>query len=184
MNHFLHKKIGTVIDNALKGYSQIKVIKDPACSTDEHGPDRQHIPLFVSKDNKLSTRYCCVDLLILQDDKIRIIVEIEESDIKPTQICGKFLTSALSKNYIHDKEDGRKEMGELVAFIQVIDISKLKDRSVKKEQVLELEKSINQILPLKGRPVDEYKLFVGTANSEFEEMLEFIKNDWLKIISK
>ncbi|HIJ87328.1 MAG TPA: hypothetical protein HPP97_06520 [Desulfuromonadales bacterium] len=175
MNHSLHKKIGAVIDNALKGHIQIRVIKDPACCTDSH--DKQHIPLFVSEVKNRSTRYCCVDLLILQDDKIRIIIEIEESDIKPTQICGKFLTSALSEYYIHDKDDGSKEMGKSVTFIQVLDTSKLKDRSVKEEQFLELEKSINKILPLKGRPICQYKLFVGKEKSEFNEMLIFIKKE-------
>jgi len=174
MNHPLHRKIGTIIDNALNGGKEIKVIKDPACCTDSHG--KQHIPLFGSDVKSRSTRYCCVDLLILQEDKIRIIVEIEESDIKPTQICGKFLTSALSKNYIHKKDNGSKEMSESVAFIQVVDTSRLKDGSKKIKQILQLKESISQILPLKGRPVNKYELYFGTEKSDFEDMLGFIKS--------
>ena len=177
INHPLHQKIGSIIDNALKGNTGIKVIKDPACCTDGHGPDRQHIPLFVSKDKRRSTRYCCVDLLILKNDKIRVIVEIEESDIKPTQICGKFLTSALSNYYIHKKDGGSKDMGESVAFIQVLDSSKLKGLNAKLDQFLLLKKSINQILSLIGRPVNKYELFYGTEESEFEKMLDFITDE-------
>jgi len=47
-------------------------------------------------------KFCNVDMLILKGGKIRAIMEIEESDIKPVQICRKFLVSALSKYFIHD----------------------------------------------------------------------------------
>ncbi len=65
-----------------------------------------------------ATEYCNVDLLLFKDDKIKAIVEIEESNVKPTQISGKLLTSALSKFYIHES-NGDKPVGmaENVLFI-------------------------------------------------------------------
>ena len=66
-------------------------------------------------------------LLVLKGNKVRLIVEIEESDVKPTQVCGKFLCSALSRYYIHEAEGNTPvEMSANVAFIQVVDTSGLK----------------------------------------------------------
>jgi hypothetical protein len=173
MSHHLHQRIGKLIGDALKDNAQaLKIIKDPACYDDN--VDKQHIPLFHSEDKSRATRYCCVDLLILQDDKIRIIVEIEESDIKPTQVCGKFLTSALSNYYIHEKDGGPKKMADSVAFIQVLDSSKLEDRTAKVKQFNHLEKSIQQIVPLKGSRINRYKLFTGTEK-DLSDMIDFIK---------
>ena len=176
MNHHLHQRIGKLIGDALRDNVQaLKIVKDKACCADSI--DKQYIPLFRSEVKKRATRYCCVDLLILQDDKIRIIVEIEESDIKPTQVCGKFLTSALSNYYIHENDGEPKEMAESVAFIQVLDSSKLKDRSVKLEQFDLLEKSIQNILPLNNRRIKRYKLFTGTKDDRFDGMIDFIKDE-------
>jgi hypothetical protein len=176
MNHHLHERIGKLLGDALKDSAQaLKIIKDPACCADSI--DKQHIPLFLSEDKSRATRFCCVDLLILQDDKIRIIVEIEESDIKPTQVCGKFIASALSNYYIHKKEGKPKEMAESVAFIQVLDSSKLKDRTAKLGQFRLLEESIQQVLPLKGRRFNRYKLFAGKSDDSFAEMIKFIKDE-------
>ncbi len=73
-------------------------------------------------------------MLILRNDKVKGIIEIEESNVKPTQICGKFLTSTLSKYYIHESDGNRVvEMVDSVNFIQVVDTSKL--RRVKNSQI-------------------------------------------------
>jgi hypothetical protein len=46
--------------------------------------------------------------------------------VKPTQICGKLLTSALSRFYIHESHGERPvEMAENVLFIQIVDMSRL-----------------------------------------------------------
>ena len=42
------------------------------------------------------TEYCYVDLLVLKKSKINMTVEIEKSDVKPTQTYVKFLTSTLA----------------------------------------------------------------------------------------
>ncbi len=172
MSHPLHEKIADLIEKALKDFPDLKIIKDPACCSEKQ--NKQHIPLFRSDKKTRETRYCCVDLLILQGDKVRIIVEIEESNIKPTQVLGKFLTAALSNYYIHEKDGDPKEMADSVAFIQVLDSSKLKYGSVKLEQFRNLEKSIQQIIPLKDSRINCYKLFTGNS---FDDMIDFIKTE-------
>jgi hypothetical protein len=81
-------------------------------------------------------------MLVLKEGKIKMIVEIEESNVKPTQVCGKFLTSALSKYYIHETQNNQPiEMDEKVTFIQILDTSRLvrgKTKKLKQWKQLEL----------------------------------------------
>jgi hypothetical protein len=151
--HSIHEKIGDIIQKALP--PDHILLRDEACGGE------QRLPLFYIPKKSRGTEYCDVDLLVLKDDKIRIIVEIEESNVKPTQICGKFLTSAMSNYYIHDSKNNEPiEMSDSVTFIQIVDTSKLvKDKTSKFDQWKALEESINKILPLKNNSkITSYKL--------------------------
>ena len=77
--HPLHFAIAEQIERNL--HSNCLLIKDTACG------GFQHIPLFNSRRKSRKTQYGKVDLLILKDEKIKVIVEIEEPNKKPTQIC-------------------------------------------------------------------------------------------------
>ncbi len=176
MKHPLHEKIGSLIDTNLQDYPDLKIVKDPACCHGD-GTDRQHIPLFRTDQKSRHARYCCVDMLILQKGKIRGIIEIEEADIKPTQVCGKFLTSALSNFYIHEKADGIVGMADSVFFLQVLDSKKLKGGSVKRKQFISMEKAIQEIVPLKGSRIVHYKLFTGKQDDSFDDLIDFIKKE-------
>ncbi len=174
--HPLHRIVGQCISSYR--FPSCKIIKDSACG------GQQNIPLFCSKDKSNRTEYCNVDLLILKDSKIRVIIEIEETDIKPTQICGKFLTSALSSYFIHEcKNNVPVGMGDSVFFIQVLNTSRLKEGTVKPDQWRNLEKSIRKILPIEGSRIRKYKLLYGNV-SEFKgrhrnkgtELITYIKS--------
>ena len=164
--HSMHEAIGDIFKNALPpNYS---LIRDKACG------GNQRIPLFYIAKKSRGTEYCNVDLLILKENKIRIVVEIEESNVKPTQICGKFLTSALADCYIHNSKSNEPiEMDESVTFIQIVDASKLvKDRTSKFKQWKTLEESINRIIPLKNSKITKYRLF---RTDELDKLTSFIK---------
>ena len=162
--HELHVSIGELIEDSLG--ERAKIVRDQACG------GNQQIPLFCSDDKSRSTEYCNVDLLVIQDGKIRVIVEIEESDVNPTQICGKFLTSALARYYIHETEDNVPiGMHDSVSFIQVVDTSNLKSLSAKPYQWKNLESSIENILPIKDSNIKEYSLF---TNLELSELVNHI----------
>lgn len=158
----LHYLIGGLFENNLS--SSYKLVKDAACG------GNQHIPLFCSKEKSNATSYCNVDLLVIKDGTIRIIVEIEESNVKLNQVCGKFLTSALAQYYIHESEnDIPIEMHDSVIFIQILDTSNLKeDETSKFKQWGNLEKSIKAILPIKGSKIRKYRIFHGDK-SYFEK---------------
>ena len=173
MEHRLHKIIGGCINR--NEFPNCKIIKDPACG------GQQNVPLFCSKDKSNETEYCNVDLLMIKDNKIRVIIEIEETDVKPTQICGKFLTSALSTYYIHNSENNTPiGMSNSVLFIQILNTFKLKEKTSKIKQWKNLEKSIKNLLPI-GK-IRNYKLLYGTI-SDFEnrkgnkcaELITYIK---------
>jgi len=163
--HELHVSIGDLIENSLGERAQL--VRDQACG------GNQQIPLFCSDEKSNKTKYCNVDLLVIQDGKIRVIVEIEESDVKPTQICGKFLTSALARYYTHETE-GNVPIGmhDSVTFIQVVDTSDLKAQSMKLYQWKNLESSIINILPIKDSNIKEYRLF---TDRELNELVDYIR---------
>ena len=175
MAHPLHKSVGKCIDS--HKFPNCKIIKDRACG------GKQNIPLFCSKRKSNETEYCNVDLLILKDNEIRVIIEIEEANTTPIQICGKFFTSALSSYFIHESENNIPiKMGDSVSFIQILDKSQLKVPSAKPEQGENLEKSITKILPIQGSKIRKYKLlygntpdFRGRDSSKCAELISYIK---------
>lgn len=170
MSHPLHRAIGKALDAArLDG---CEIVKDPACGGD------QNVPLFVSKSKSHATEYCNVDILVLKGGRIRVIVEIEETNILPTQICGKFLTSALTSCYLHAKH-GNSEvcMGESVLFVQVVDSSKLKQGKTSKLRQFEyIMDSIRAILPLKNSTITGYHLFHVAGANDTARVQEIVRD--------
>lgn len=155
MSHQLHKTIGKIIKANFS--EKFSVILDQACG------GKQNIPLFTSKKKSRITEICDVDILILKNGKIKVIFEIEESGVGPTQVCGKFLTSALSSYYI-DKEDSKFPMDNSVLFVQILDTSKLnEDKTSKTKQWENLEKSIQNVIPIKKSKIKRYKNFYGNV---------------------
>lgn len=163
VRHPLHVAVGTLVADA--DLSECAVVRDLACG------GNQSIPLFCDRKKSNSTEYCDVDIIILKEKTARVIIEIEEANVTPVQVCGKFLASALSSYFIHQKW-GSLEMGDPVLFIQILDASKLKpDRTSKMVQWNRVEQSIRDIIPIKGSRIHDYRLFQGTiedftANSE------------------
>jgi hypothetical protein len=159
MDHPFHRQIGDLINNTV--FSDYKIIKDPACGGE------QYIPLFCSEERSRKTEYCNVDLLIIVDNKIKVIIEIEEANIKPTQICGKFLTSALSKYFIHESENNNLvRMADSVLFVQIVNTVKLKiDKTAKIEQWEHIKKSIQSIIPFKESSISQYEIFYGNKSN-------------------
>lgn len=162
--HPLHKEIADQLESIFPPHS---LVKDEACGGD------QHIPLFYDKEKSRVTEFCNVDMLVLKENRVRAIIEIEESNVKPTQICGKLLTSALARYYIHEnKENEPFEMCDNVTFIQIVDSSKLKKNSAKPKQWKTLERSIQNILPLRNSRITSYMLI---AKDELGELAPLLK---------
>lgn len=150
MSHPLHRAVADVCRRQLK--SDFELILDVACGGD------QRVPLFVGPTQARETEMCCVDLLVLQDNRVRAIVEIEESGFEPTKTCGKFFQAVLANHYIHDDNSPRVvPYADKVLFIQVLDSSKFPASGSSKEaQAEQIEERIRSLLPL-GR-ITDYRL--------------------------
>lgn len=152
MPHRLHEVVGQLLATGVP--PGCTLVKEPACQGD------QRVPLFCSDEKATATRICNVDSLVLCGGKIRLIVEIEESNVKPTQIAGKFLTSALASHSIHSRHGGEAiPKGDRVASLQFLDTSKLPSVTGKQRQWGIIGAGIRSFLPLGG--ITEYKLFCG-----------------------
>jgi hypothetical protein len=166
MIHILHEKIGREISSKIDG-----VLLDSACG------GSHVLPLFKSTAKSNKTEFCDVDILILKDNEVKVIIEIEEANIKPTQICGKYLTSALSRYYIY--EDKVIPMAKDVLFIQVLDTVKLKPTSSKIAQWKNIEEEIIKIIPIKGSAITRYRLFGLNVKDSMDSAIDEIKA-WIK----
>lgn len=157
--HELHLAVGNLVAKEIKG-KDTEVVRDTACG------GSQQIPLFLEEKERGNV-ITNVDLMILKDNKIKVIVEIEESNLTPLHICGKFLAPLLGNKYIHStKEDKEIEMDNVVMFIQILDKSKLPKNSKKEEQGKKIEEAINKFIEQdKKLPIKEYKLIYGAVNS-------------------
>lgn len=166
----IHKKVGRLFQEFVSKYPNLLLLQDPACE------GKQHIPLFCSSVKNKENEFCNVDIMVIKNDKIRLIVEIEDSNVKPTQVCGKFLTSALAKYFIHNSKDNKPiEMDENVTFIQILDTSKLvKEKTKKIKQWKQLETSINNVLPLKNSRITTYRIL---TTDELERLDSIIREN-------
>lgn len=159
-SHSLHKKIGNRFQYI--DFPNCNIVKSSECG------GAQKIPLFCSKVTKKNTKYCEVDLLFIKNNKIKVILEIEESSIMPIKIFGKFLASTLSSIYFY--ENSSHEMDNSVVFIQIVG-TKIKDKSSKREQVTNIKNSIQKIIPVQGSKIERYELIFEYLSDFDEEKL-------------
>jgi hypothetical protein len=148
-NHPFHELIGKLIES---NFSKNNIISND-CGR------KGKVSLYCKKGKRRATNYCDVDLLILKGNKIKIIVEIEESDIRPIHIFGKFLACALSSHY------RSYEMDSSVTFIQILKLKENGSKSNKSKQFDNIKESV-QGIP-KFSKIKSYEIFYGDK-SEFE----------------
>jgi hypothetical protein len=166
-SHTLHSKVGDILRNQIKNEADgISVFCDSDCGGD------QYVSLFINeKDRK--NRMCLVDAMIAKDNKVKVIIEVEESDNTPVRIFGKYLASAFSKYYIRGKD--KKDIDDKsVLFIQII-VPKGNQNNSKKEQAELIEAA------LRDNPVGcikEYNLFCvedkNIPNSFVQKIKDFL----------
>jgi len=168
MKYPLHIKIAQYIENQLSDLfkDNVRLIKDQACG------GKQQIPLFLNEHKSRQTELCNVDLAIIKDDQVEVLIEID-TKIIPTQICGKFLTSALSFFYIHRTEPKPIPLSENVMFIQILDSEFRglieKDKTAKIKQGEHIEKAIQKLVENMNLKSMDYRLFWASENN-FENL--------------
>jgi hypothetical protein len=141
-----------------------------ARACDEKG---RHVSLYNGATGT-PQRYADVDILIATDAGASVIIEIEESNVKPVQIFGKFFASAFSNCYL---VKGRHKKGYLpiakpALFIQVLKSSKpKKGKSKKPEQWKRVDESIQSVLKTLFKGKWQYHLFTGVGSGPNEKGL-------------
>lgn len=169
-NHPFHRRVWNFISrNISPELPGLHLLMDPAC-----GKEGRHISLF-SMASGTRVRYCDVDILIATDAGARVIIEIEESNVKPVQIFGKFFASAFSDCYYEPEQSKPRPILEPALFIQVLDSTKLKAESKKAEQWACLGESIRSILPCLRTRTWEYHMFFGESPERLKEVSEGIE---------
>lgn len=137
--HPLHKVVGDLLKEFAEK-NNYEAIRAPECGGDKN------IPLFREKKSN-DQEMCNVDAILLKDNKVVVVIEIEESNIKPTHICGKYLATALSKRYIPNTESNAIELdNKSVNFIQILDTKSLKQASKKPIQFNNIKEDLKRNL--------------------------------------
>lgn len=156
MYHPFHRIIGNLFIE--EDFPECQILKDNACG------GNHHLPLFGSEVKSNKTAICNSDLLIVKNNKVRVILEIEESNLKPIQICGKILTSAIARFYIHEtNNDIPLPMDDSVTFIQILNSSILQEGNTKKDQWENVQHYLNEILPL--NKIKKFRTICGSNNN-------------------
>jgi hypothetical protein len=126
----------------------------------------QRLQLFCRNEKSNPTKYCHVDGLILNNNFVKVIMEIEESggsNIRPTALIGKLFTSGLSSHFIDDS--GCYPLEDSVSFVQIV-CTKLKSKI---EQCKNLQESIKHVLPIRNSRVTDYQIFYGDDSDFMQE---------------
>ena len=180
--HPFHKAVGRLIKKHFA--PDYTVLVDRACD-----PEGKRISLF-NRTSDTTFRYCDVDILIAAKEEARVIIEIEESNFKPNQVFGKFFASAFSDQFMVGgrSKDRYRPIVKLVLFVQVLDLSKVKEaKSVKPGQWENAKEQIQSFLKIGMGQITEYVLFRGeqkefeSGDGESKKMIEVIKGFISKI---
>jgi len=152
--HTLHQAVGNTLRSIERQGTEI--LLDAACG----GKGRQ-IRLFGDESVGNSSCLTWVDAAIVVDGEIKVVLEIEESNVRPLYLCGKVFATALC-NYC-SRGRHRIPMAPSMLFIQVI-ISP-KTTSSKLKQCEYLEKTINQIFRKLEHRLHTYSFHHAPADS-------------------
>jgi hypothetical protein len=98
-------------------------ILDSACAGPEQHNNTHNLPLFATiRDDGTgyykAVEFTDVDAFFPMNNKVRVIVEIEESGIRANKLCSKFMSAALSDYYRRGEET--IHLDDVVLFVQVL----------------------------------------------------------------
>jgi len=161
MEHPLHLAVAKSFLEITKPWWHLGVKLDEACM-DKTPLKGQHLPFFLSVNPSNPTKITNVDLMIVKENKtVKLVCEIEESDITPIRTFGKVFTAAAAiMCRINDKDKSRFDVDKKGIFIQVLN-KDIPDGSKKEIQGTKLEEAINDILWAGNSWIKEYHLIYG-----------------------
>lgn len=160
--HDLHQAVAKAIDILSAPIDNLEVYFDEACEIDNK--PKMRLPFFLTEEAHNDTEITNVDLMILKGEKVKLVCEIEESDITPTRTYWKIFSAATAK-MCKLKDNTRYELNDNGVFIQVLSSKKLnKENSKKISQGINIEMAINDFLKSQCSWIKEYYLIYGEVN--------------------
>ena len=158
--HPLHKIAGYLVCKKFNNREGITVKKDFACCGKED--IQEQLPLFSSGEKSRVTQLCKVDMLVVVKNEVKVIIEIEESGMIPTKLCGKFLTSGLAQYYMPYKKE-KIPISKNLLFIQILSSERIPEKSSIQPQWINIKNALKSIREIGGKKVS-YELIIGAPN--------------------
>jgi hypothetical protein len=165
----LHRAIGHVLRSI--EYSDTEVLLDSAC-----GGEGKLIRLYGGGLAGGDSALASVDAALVVNGEIRVVIEIEFSDVPPLYLCGKAFAAALSNHHVREKT--RIPLGDRMMFIQVIQylneqplswpgdkVRRKGKKTSKLPQYVYLEREINKLLQDTRSRVRRYVFHYGFSES-------------------
>jgi hypothetical protein len=169
MSHPLHRLIGQILVDAV--LPDCEIVRTADCGGDGTAS------LFSSGEWSDELKYAEVDMLLITEReskgrRVQVIIEIEESGLKPSNVLGKFLASAFSSHFIARQGTLPVEISDSTSFIQILDTSSLNiEGTAKISQWEHLEQALQAIVGTLGGKIARYKLFYGNSQ-DFQALKE------------
>jgi len=177
INHPLHKAVADIFDD-IKGkfnFSYFEILKDEACG------GNKHLPFFLNFKPSRDSAVSNVDLMILKNNKVKLVCEIEESGFNPTKIFGKIFSTASAKVCrLYENQNHRYlDFDNNAIFLQIICNESFQENSLKEQQGMIIENEINSKLINYNSWIKKYRLIYGNVadakpNGELYKELERI----------
>jgi hypothetical protein len=155
MTHPLHLSVAKEFTSFAK---KCKILLDPACG------GSQNLPFFIGRPKSNANKITNVDLVVIVNNKVKVVCEIDESNIKPGHIYGKFL-SLISTDICILKNGVEYEFDEELIFVQVLSTENLKKKSKKEDQWGIIENSIQSNLSSFNGKKIKYHILIGDSSS-------------------
>ncbi len=180
ITHQLHVRVGDIFtDFEARKKAKFELYLDSACDKHNKHPN---IPFFIGNELTNETEITNVDILLLQNGKVRAICEIEESNVKPNNILGKLTSVAIADRarvILNGKTD-EIEVGNNVVFIHILSTKKIDDdKSRKPGQWKNIEAKVKSKCPFFN--ISEYHLIYGDitnfykGNNGEKELLKILR---------
>jgi hypothetical protein len=149
----IHKAVGNILLELRDSITGLEVMLDTTCG------GSHTVPLYGLDSGDGSDHLVEVDAAIILGNEIKVVVEIDKSDLRPVALCGKVLGTAISTHY----RLGNTVIGlsESMLFIQVLEKSAANLDTPKARQCKYLEREIGRFLSAANNRVKKYSFHYG-----------------------
>lgn len=144
MRENIHRTVAVILASLFHRPPTSQVILAPECG------GNHRIRLFSGELNCRAANYCWPDIAVTQNDRVRAILEIEQTGIvSPAKIAGKLLPVSMSTR-LRNEEVGAEPilLSPEITFVQIVNTASFQPTSRKLLQYHNFESDTRKLLPL------------------------------------